>query len=52
MRTTVNSLALAALIEYADARRVQSDSEFLCSDKEHEASQREFDGLLAALGRS
>lgn len=49
MRTTVNSEALAALITYADGKRDQSDSQFLCSRDEEADSQREFDALVAAL---
>jgi len=48
MRITVDSAALAALISYADDKRVSSDSEFLCS-WEHEGSQHEFDELVNAL---
>lgn len=47
----VNRAALDALIEYADAKRQQADSEFLCS-WEHESSQQEFDQLIAALDQA
>lgn len=45
----VNRAALDALIEYADDKRQQSDSQFLAGRDEEERSQQEFDKLIAAL---
>jgi hypothetical protein len=48
----VDAGALNALIEYADEKRRESDaSEPVASSEAGEISQREFNGLLAALDR-
>lgn len=48
-RVTVDKDALNALIEYANGKRDQSDSQFLASKKEHEESEQEFDTLVGRL---
>lgn len=49
MRVTVDSEALDAFIQYADDIRVACDSEFCCSNEDHERSAGEFEDLVAAL---
>ena len=51
-REVVGSAALDALIEYANGARLQADSEFCVGIAEFEASDREFEALVVALGRS
>ncbi len=49
MRVTVNSEALDAFIRYTDDVRVRCDSEFCCSNEDHENSAQEFEDLITAL---
>lgn len=49
-RVSVPLPALHALIEYADTMKSYADQEFLCSEEERAASDREFAALVDALG--
>lgn len=51
-RVTVDKEALDALIEYANGKRDQSDSQFLAGKHEYEESEQEFDALVARLAIS
>lgn len=49
-QVTVPLDALRELIEYTDGARAQRDTEFVVTDAEQEASDKEFADLVGALG--